>query len=205
MTERRFEARAGIRPDTRPENRAETRAVRAGVAVNREHGSVIPPIHLSSTFSFKGLGEQRQYDYTRSGNPTRDILGKALAELEGGHDAVITASGMAAGHDGASVARTGRSDRGTPRLLRGDSSAPHQLRSQRPFPTRARRSDGREPPGPSLRGQAQHGLGGDSEQSAAPGGRHRRHRRAGARRGRLRGRRQHIPFTGPSATHRTGR
>ncbi len=96
MTERRFEARAGIRPDTRPENRAETRAVRAGVAVNREHGSVIPPIHLSSTFSFKGLGEQRQYDYTRSGNPTRDILGKALAELEGGHDAVITASGMAA-------------------------------------------------------------------------------------------------------------
>ena len=76
--------------------RSETRAVRAGVGVNREHGSVIPPIHLSSTFSFNGLGEQRQYDYTRSGNPTRDVLGQALAELEGGHDAVITASGMAA-------------------------------------------------------------------------------------------------------------
>jgi cystathionine gamma-synthase len=74
----------------------ETRAVRAGVGVNREHGSVIPPIHLSSTFSFKGLGEQRQYDYTRSGNPTRDILGQALADLEGGHDAVVTSSGMAA-------------------------------------------------------------------------------------------------------------
>ena len=78
------------------ECRSETRAVRAGVGVNREHGSVIPPIHLSSTFSFKDLGEQRQYDYTRSGNPTRDILGQALAELEGGHDAVITSSGMAA-------------------------------------------------------------------------------------------------------------
>ena len=78
------------------DRRAETRAVRAGVGVSREHGPVIPPIHLSSTFSFKGLGEQRKYDYTRSGNPTRDVLGQALGELEGGHDAVVTASGMAA-------------------------------------------------------------------------------------------------------------
>ncbi len=75
---------------------ARTRAVRAGVAVNREHGSVIPPIHLSSTFAFKDLGEQRRYDYTRSGNPTRDVLGRALADLEGGRDAVVTSSGMAA-------------------------------------------------------------------------------------------------------------
>lgn len=79
-----------------PERQSETRAVRAGVAIDREHGAVIPPIHLSSTFSFMGLGEQRQYDYTRSGNPTRDILGQALADLEGGHDGVVTASGMAA-------------------------------------------------------------------------------------------------------------
>jgi len=78
------------------ERRPDTRAVQAGVAVDREHGAVIPPIHLSSTFSFVGLGEPRQYDYTRSGNPTRDILGEALADLEGGHGAVVTASGMAA-------------------------------------------------------------------------------------------------------------
>ncbi len=64
-----------------PERRSETRAVRAGVAVDREHGAVIPPIHLSSTFSFVRLGEPRRYDYTRSGNPTRDVLGEALAEL----------------------------------------------------------------------------------------------------------------------------
>ncbi|MHA4899811.1 PLP-dependent transferase, partial [Enterococcus faecium] len=38
----------------------------------------------------------RQYDYSRSGNPTRDQLGETLATLEGGHGAVITASGMAA-------------------------------------------------------------------------------------------------------------
>lgn len=64
--------------------------------MDREHGSVIPPIHLSSTFSFKGLGEQRRYDYTRSGNPTRSILEEALADLDGGHGAVVTSSGMAA-------------------------------------------------------------------------------------------------------------
>ena len=74
----------------------ETRTVRAGVEVDREHGSVIPPIHLSSTFSFEGLGEQRQYDYTRSGNPTRNILEEALADLDGGYGAVVTSSGMAA-------------------------------------------------------------------------------------------------------------
>lgn len=77
-------------------NKAETRTVRAGLDVDQEHGSVIPPIHLSSTFSFKGLGEKRRYEYTRSGNPTRSILEEALADLDGGHGAVVTSSGMAA-------------------------------------------------------------------------------------------------------------
>ena len=53
-------------------------------------------MHLSSNYAFKGLGEPRQYDYTRSGNPTRDALANALAELEGGAGAVVTASGMGA-------------------------------------------------------------------------------------------------------------
>jgi cystathionine gamma-synthase len=60
------------------------------------HGAVVPPIHLSSTFSFDGFGNKRQYDYTRSGNPTRDILAGALAELEVGEAAVITSTGMSA-------------------------------------------------------------------------------------------------------------
>jgi hypothetical protein len=47
-------------------------------------------------FSFAGFGEKRQYDYTRSGNPTRDLLGEALAELEGGAGGVVTATGMGA-------------------------------------------------------------------------------------------------------------
>jgi cystathionine gamma-synthase len=53
-------------------------------------------LHLSSNYTFAGLNEPRQYDYTRSGNPTRDALGQALAELEGGAGAVVTASGMGA-------------------------------------------------------------------------------------------------------------
>jgi cystathionine gamma-synthase len=73
-----------------------TRAVRASIECDTQHGAVVPPLHLSSNYSFAGLGEPRQYDYTRSGNPTRDALGDALAELEGGAGAVITASGMGA-------------------------------------------------------------------------------------------------------------
>ena len=53
---------------------------------------------MSSNFSFKGFGEKREYDYTRSGNPTRDQLAGALAALEGGLGGVITASGMSAVH-----------------------------------------------------------------------------------------------------------
>jgi len=75
---------------------AETRAVRAGLETCDETGAVVPPLHLSSTYAFRAFGEKRKYDYSRSGNPTRDLLGDALADLEGGAGAVITASGMGA-------------------------------------------------------------------------------------------------------------
>ena len=73
-----------------------TSAVRASIESDTQHGAVVPPLHLSSNYAFTGLGEPRQYDYTRSGNPTRDALADALAELEGGAGAVVTASGMGA-------------------------------------------------------------------------------------------------------------
>ena len=73
-----------------------TRAVRAAIATDREHGSVVPPIHLSSTFAFEGFNRPRPFDYTRSGNPTRSQLARALADLEGGVDAVVTSTGMSA-------------------------------------------------------------------------------------------------------------
>ena len=73
-----------------------TSAVRASIESDTQHGAVVPPLHLSSNYAFAGLGEPRQYDYTRSANPTRDALADALAELEGGAGAVVTASGMGA-------------------------------------------------------------------------------------------------------------
>jgi cystathionine gamma-synthase len=79
-----------------PKGHPATRAVRAALESDTQFGAVVPPIHLSSTFSFAGFGGRRQYDYGRSGNPTRDALADALSDLEGGAGGVITASGMAA-------------------------------------------------------------------------------------------------------------
>lgn len=73
-----------------------TRAVRAAIDSDRAHGAIVPPLCLSSNFSFEGYAQPRRYDYTRSGNPTRDALADALAELEGGAGAVVTCTGMAA-------------------------------------------------------------------------------------------------------------
>ncbi|MBL8300517.1 MAG: cystathionine gamma-synthase [Rhodanobacteraceae bacterium] len=75
---------------------ATTRAVRAGIESDTQHGAVVPALHLSTNYTFAGFGQKRAYDYSRSGNPTRDLLGNALAELEQGAGAVVTASGMAA-------------------------------------------------------------------------------------------------------------
>jgi cystathionine gamma-synthase len=74
----------------------DTRAVRAGLESCDVTGAVVPPLHLSSTYAFRGFGDKRKYDYSRSGNPTRDLLGEALADLEGGAGCVITGSGMGA-------------------------------------------------------------------------------------------------------------
>lgn len=73
-----------------------TRAVRAGIDTDPTHGAVVPPLYLSTNFNFEGLGGKRRYDYTRSGNPTRDQLGEALASLEGGAGGTITSTGMSA-------------------------------------------------------------------------------------------------------------
>jgi cystathionine gamma-synthase len=73
-----------------------TRSVRAGLESDDVTGAVVPPIHLSSTYAFRGYGDKRAYDYSRSGNPTRDLLGAALADLEGGAGGIITGTGMGA-------------------------------------------------------------------------------------------------------------
>ncbi|PZU59716.1 MAG: O-succinylhomoserine (thiol)-lyase [Brevundimonas sp.] len=73
-----------------------TIAARTGVDSDTAHGAVMPPLYLSSNYSFAGFEQKRKYDYSRSGNPTRDVLAETLAELEGGAGCVITATGMAA-------------------------------------------------------------------------------------------------------------
>jgi cystathionine gamma-synthase len=73
-----------------------TTAARAGIGADTQHGAVIAPIHLSSTFTFNGFEGKRAYDYTRSGNPTRDILAATIAELEKGEAGIVTPTGMAA-------------------------------------------------------------------------------------------------------------
>ena len=76
--------------------RPETLAAAYGVASDKAFGAVAPPLYLSSTYEFAGYDEPRVYDYGRAGNPTRALLGDALAQLERGAGAVITSSGMSA-------------------------------------------------------------------------------------------------------------
>ena len=78
--------------------RDETIASSAGIDDDSSFGAVTPPIYLSANYSFARFREPRTYDYTRSGNPTRDQLGDALAKLERGAGAIVTGSGMSAVH-----------------------------------------------------------------------------------------------------------
>ncbi len=73
-----------------------TATIRAGIETDEQFGSVSPPIHMSTNYTFEGLGKKRPFDYSRSGNPTRAIVEQAIANLEGGAGAVVTCTGMAA-------------------------------------------------------------------------------------------------------------
>ncbi|MBP2169161.1 cystathionine gamma-synthase [Erwinia toletana] len=75
-----------------------TIAVRSGLNDDEQYGCVVPPIHLSSTYNFTDFNQPRAHDYSRRGNPTRDVVQRALAELEGGAGAVMTNTGMSAIH-----------------------------------------------------------------------------------------------------------
>ena len=75
-----------------------TAAVRAGINTDQHHGAVVAPIHLSSTYSLKGFNDKRQFDYSRTGNPTRATFGQAIADLEQGSVGIVTSTGMAAVH-----------------------------------------------------------------------------------------------------------
>src|SRR4051812_31589296 len=75
-----------------------TRAVHAGLEPEPSYGGVVPPIHQATTYVQSGPGDfVEDFDYSRSANPTRAALERALGELEGGHASAFS-SGMAAEH-----------------------------------------------------------------------------------------------------------
>lgn len=74
----------------------ETRLAQLGVGSDDQTGAISIPIHPSATYRHPAVGESTGYDYTRSGNPTRQVLEEGLADLEGGHRALAFSSGMAA-------------------------------------------------------------------------------------------------------------
>ncbi|WP_340609374.1 cystathionine gamma-synthase [Xenorhabdus bharatensis] len=75
-----------------------TVAVQSGINIDEQYGCVVPPVYLSSTYNFTEFNEPRAHDYSRRGNPGRDVVQQVLAELEGGAGAVLTSSGMSAIH-----------------------------------------------------------------------------------------------------------
>jgi cystathionine gamma-synthase len=75
----------------------DTLAIHAGQDPDPRTGSVVPPIYQTSTYAQDAVGAPRLgYEYSRSGNPTRDALQECLAALEGGRRGLAFASGLAA-------------------------------------------------------------------------------------------------------------
>jgi cystathionine gamma-lyase len=84
-----------------------TRAIHVGQERDRQTGAIVPPIHLASTFVQPGAGVWGEFDYSRSGNPTRKAFEQTIANLEGGVGGLAFASGMAATHCAMQLLSTG--------------------------------------------------------------------------------------------------
>lgn len=76
--------------------RQDTFLAQIGNRRDEHHNAVSTPIYFSTAFRHEEIGLQDGYDYSRTGNPTRDVLEEAVAELENGYQAFATSSGMAA-------------------------------------------------------------------------------------------------------------
>jgi cystathionine gamma-lyase len=87
--------------------RFDTRAVHVGSEPDELTGAVTPPIYTSSTFAQAKIGETKGYEYSRTGNPTRQRLERAVADLEGGKFGLAFASGLAAETAVAGLLRNG--------------------------------------------------------------------------------------------------
>lgn len=77
-------------------NNTETAVIHGGISIDERTGAVNIPIYQTSTYKQDGLGKMRGYEYSRTGNPTREALEALIAELEGGYAGFAFGSGMAA-------------------------------------------------------------------------------------------------------------
>lgn len=84
-----------------------TRAIHAGQPPDPSSGSTVIPIHLSTTYTQRGIGEHLGFEYSRTGNPTRAALETCLAALEGARFGLAFASGLAATRAVASLLKPG--------------------------------------------------------------------------------------------------
>ena len=73
-----------------------TKSIHSGQEADKQTGSVIVPIYQTSTYLQKELGKPQEYEYSRTGNPTRTALENSLASLENGTGGLAFGSGMAA-------------------------------------------------------------------------------------------------------------
>jgi len=76
--------------------RLQTKAIRAGISPDKAYGAIVPPIYQNTAFAFEDINKHKGFDYSRTGNPTRNILENNLAALEGGNHCVALSTGMAA-------------------------------------------------------------------------------------------------------------
>ena len=74
----------------------ETALIHGGISIDERTGAVNIPIYQTSTYKQDGLGKMRGYEYSRTGNPTREALEALIAELENGYAGFAFGSGMAA-------------------------------------------------------------------------------------------------------------
>ncbi|OYP33827.1 trans-sulfuration enzyme family protein [Rhodopirellula sp. MGV] len=84
-----------------------TRAIHGGNDIDPATGAVVPPVHFASTFRQPGAGVWGEFDYSRSGNPTRAHLQTTLASLESGCGSLAYSTGMAAIHGVMMLLETG--------------------------------------------------------------------------------------------------
>ena len=83
-----------------PENHEDwgfsTRALHVGQGPDPETGAVVQPIHMATTYAQQGVGRHKGFEYSRTGNPTRNALEECLAALEGAKHCLAFASGLGA-------------------------------------------------------------------------------------------------------------